>query len=173
MAILRWKCSQCGKEHEDLPNCAFHAPDYYANSTPDEQKQNFELTSDTCIMTEGKEKHFFVRAVILVPILETTESLGWGVWTSLSRNNFDRYLSIEDAKEIAAEPSYFGWLSNRISLYPNTLSLKCQVELQPYNKRPHITLEPCEHPLAIEQHRGISLARAMEISSWILHGNSA
>ena len=173
MSPLLWKCSQCGKTHEGLPHFGFHAPGCYAAATPEEKERDFKLTSDTCTMVDGNKKHFFVRAVLLVPILETSESLGWGVWSSLSQPNFERYLTLQDASAIAAEPSYFGWLSNRINLYPDTLNLKCQVKLQPHNKRPHITLEPTDHPLAQEQNMGISLARAQEIASWILHPPSS
>jgi hypothetical protein len=64
---------------------------------------------------------------------------------------------------IGNEPPKFGWLCNKISIYRDTLHLKTNLHLRGGNKRPSIELEPIDHPLAIEQRQGISIARVEEI----------
>ncbi len=165
---IEYLCKSCGKKHVGLPDVSFHAPDHYANATPEEQQANFVLTSDTCVMKDGDEMHYFVRGVLLVPILATKERFGWGVWTTLSERNYERYLTLSD-RAVATEPAYFGWFANNISEYPRTRGLKAKVRLQPRNQRPLITLEPTDHPLAQEQHHGITIERAIELAGPYLH----
>jgi hypothetical protein len=58
----------------------------------------------------------------------------------------------------------FGWLVNRIAHYrETTFLLETRVHFRPGNQRPRIELQPTEHPLAVEQRAGITLARAWEI----------
>ena len=57
----------------------------------------------------------------------------------------------------------FGYLSNRLPGYPETLALKTSVQTKREGDRPILTLEPTDHPLVIEQQDGMSLARALEI----------
>ncbi|HEX4157709.1 MAG TPA: DUF2199 domain-containing protein, partial [Rhizomicrobium sp.] len=66
------------------------------------------------------------------------------------------------------EPPKFGWLSNNLSLYPETLSLKTNLHLRGGGIRPFIELEPTDHPLAIEQREGISIERVEEIAAMLL-----
>ena len=169
MSQIRFKCSICGQEHIGLPDIGCRAPVHYDEASPEEREKSFKLTSDTCVMLDAEGTHYFVRGILLVPILATTEHFGWGVWVSLSEKNFNRYLSLKDADEIAKEPAYFGWFSNRIEGYPDTLGLKTSVRLQPGNSRPRITLEPTEHPLAKEHHNGITIKRTLELVRPYLH----
>ena len=60
---------------------------------------------------------------------------------------------------------WFGWFSNRLKGYPETLNLKCQVRPRSGRQRPLIELEPTEHPLAVEQRDGITIDRLLEIYS--------
>ena len=67
------------------------------------------------------------------------------------------------------EPAIFGWLCNRISIYPETNSLRTNLHLRNDGLRPAIELEPTEHPLAVEQRNGITLDRAQEIIAALSH----
>jgi hypothetical protein len=71
--------------------------------------------------------------------------------------------------KIVDEPPYFGWLSNKLPGYPNTLNLKTTVQSKNVNWRPYIRLEPTEHPLAVEQRNGISSARVQELAALTAH----
>jgi hypothetical protein len=61
-------------------------------------------------------------------------------------------------------------MSTELPLYqPSTLSLKTRVHTQAVGQRPLIELEPTDHPLAVEQRTGITLARVQEIAETLLH----
>jgi hypothetical protein len=52
------------------------------------------------------------------------------------------------------------------------LNLKTRVHTRPVGLRPFIELEPTEHPLAVEQQNGITLARVKEIIEGLSHDNT-
>jgi hypothetical protein len=113
------------------------------------------------------DEHFFIRGVILVPILGGDERLGLGVWVSQKRENFLTYLDNFDTPDIGP---FFGWLSNRISYYErDTFLLKTMAHFQGNNKRPLIELQPSDHPLYLDYSNGISLDKAWSI----VHGRDA
>ncbi|MGV9567688.1 DUF2199 domain-containing protein [Streptomyces sp. NPDC003480] len=57
------------------------------------------------------------------------------------------------------EKPYFGWLTTDLSVYSTTtLNLKTHVPTRPVGERPRVELEPTDHPLAVEQHTGITRA---------------
>jgi hypothetical protein len=54
---------------------------------------------------------------------------------------------------------FFGWLSAWFRPYPEAMNLRSRVHLRDNGIRPRIELEPTDHPLALEQHNGISIYR--------------
>jgi hypothetical protein len=87
----------------------------------------------------------------------------------LSKENFNRTVGLWKAGGRENEPPYFGWLSNRLPLYSETLNLKTHVHTRPVGQRPFVELEPTNHPLAVEQRQGITLTRVREIAAALLH----
>jgi hypothetical protein len=119
------------------------------------------LTEDFCIL-DGE--HFFVRCLLRLPIVTKPDiSFGFGIWATLSSENFDLYLDTFNSGEQGGLGPWFGWFSNRLKGYPETLNLKCEVQPRAGRERPFIRLEPTQHPLAIEQRDGITFDRVLEI----------
>ena len=127
-----------------------------------------KLGEELCVVDEAQ---FFIRGRIVVPIVDHPEPFVWLVWVSLSASNFDRTLELWEQPGRESEPPYFGWLSSDLpGFMPSTLSLKTHVHTQPVGQRPEIELEPTEHPLAVAQRQGVSLA---QVHAWVelaLHG---
>ncbi len=94
----------------------------------------------------------------------------FGVWSTLSEANFKREKKMASNPERVHEPPCFGWFSNRIWQFPDTLNLKCNLISQSPGLRPRIELEPTDHLLAVEQRNGISQQRFRELSEQCLHG---
>jgi len=163
---LTFTCKVCGEEHEGLPDFGFDAPVYYLQVPEAERAARCRLSSDFCVIDE---RYHFVRAVLMIPVLGTAQTFGWGVWSSLSPENFRRYLDIWSLDDPGQEGPYFGWLSNRLPFYPDTLELKLKVVLQPDGQRPLLELEPNDHPLAVDQRDGIAWARAVEMAEALMH----
>jgi hypothetical protein len=159
-------CSCCGQRH-DGPAFAYgaHAPVYWREDFED--SPGSVLGDEQCVI--GGE-HFFVRARLLLPVVDAAEEFEWGVWVSLSEPSFDRMIQLWTDPERVHEPPSFGWLSTEIPLYePTTVNLKTMVHSQPVGTRPTVELEPTDHPLAVEQRTGITADRVREIAERLLH----
>jgi hypothetical protein len=125
------------------------------------------LEAETCII---QAQHYFVRARLVIPVLDAEEDFEWGVWVSLSKDNFGRILDLWTAQGREQEPAYFGWLSTQLPPYPTeTLNLKTEVHTERVGARPHVVVEPTDHPLAVEQRGGITTERVREIAEKLLH----
>jgi hypothetical protein len=161
-----WACASCGETHVGLFDLGCAKPDFWqsseqplANSAIVGSKHC--LTEDFCILDN---EHYFVRCLLRLPLVGSPgEYFGLGVWSTLAPKNFDKYASTFDRGEQEDLGPWFGWLSNRLKGYPDTLSLKCQVHPQPGRQRPLLELKPTEHPLARESLQGITYERLLEI----------
>jgi hypothetical protein len=162
-----WTCSVCGRIHDEIPTSyGFKAPWPWYTLSASERQANRLLTADYCTIGDAD---FFVRGCLEIPVLGQEESLIWGIWVSLSQPNFERYLQLRDQPEAVHEPPYFGWLSSRIQVYPDTLLLKARVHNRQIRLRPFVELEPTDHPLAVEQRSGITVGRLSEIAGQMEH----
>lgn len=146
----------------------FQAPDSWRPVDSDSDAGS-ELTPDLCVI---RNEDFFVRGIVEIPVLDQDEPFAWGVWVSLSRKNFERMGDLWLSPDRVQEPPYFGWFCNVIPGFPTTLHLKTSVHTREVGVRPYIELEPTDHPLAVEQRNGITMARVREIAEGILHQNA-
>ena len=160
-------CGCCGERHPGLPfSYGADAPAPWRDELADDERSTLE--DELCII---QAEHFFVRARIVIPVVDADTDFDWGVWVSLSRPNFERTLDLWTEPGREQEPPYFGWLCTELPVYePTTLSLKTNVHTQPVGSRPQVELEATDHPLAVEQRTGITVARVQEIAERLLHG---
>ena len=165
-AIFSFRCSCCGKIHEGSPSFGFRAPDPYLEQT-EEVRGAGALDSDLCWYEDQDGTHYFIRVCLEVPIQGVTEPFLWGVWVSLSKKSFERYVATYDSPDTS--DSYFGWLCNYLPYYQNTYAMKTRVHPRESGNRPYIELENTDHPLAVDFHRGISISRAQEIAEHTMH----
>lgn len=153
---LRWKCASCEEWHSGpCLDFGYDAPYYWSRKTPDSS-----LNKDYCAI---EDRDFFVRGIIELPIIGTSESLRWGVWGSLSKANYETLVEIGDDPKVTQLPPMFSWLSTKIPEYPDTLSLKMYARVLQAGMRPYFEPESSDHPLSREYHDGISPERVKEI----------
>ncbi|WP_434447981.1 DUF2199 domain-containing protein [Lentzea sp. E54] len=166
MISTGFTCTCCGQVHEGLPFAySMHAPVYWSPEIA-ENPANL-LGEEQCVIDD---EHFFVRGQILLPVRDADDDFAWGVWVSLSPANFSRMAEVFDDPARVNEPPYFGWLSTVLPGYePTTFNLKTNLHTQGIGVRPLIELEPTDHPLAVEQRKGITLARVQEFAEIALH----
>lgn len=162
---MRFTCATCGKVHEGLPDLSFDAPPYFTRLDENERASRATLSSDFCAIDDT---NFFVRGVLEIPLKETGEVFGWGAWVTLSKAHFDRYAELFEVDPPPGEGPWFGWFSNRLPGYPDTVNLKTRVHLQPQRQRPRLELEPAAH-----QREGIALADLLAIIADRLHDGEA
>ena len=173
LADLRWKCATCDEWHTGpCLDFGYDAPSHWGDEHEKASKkyklmpkwskkphQTF-LNSDYCAVDD---EYFYVRGLIHLPIIGAAETLRWGVWGSLSRDNFYKLRELDDSPSRTELDPMFSWLSNRIPEYPDTLNLKMYAYIQEPGNRPHFFLQPTEHPLSQEYHHGITPEKVREI----------
>ena len=142
------------------------APEYWTDDLAGEDDSG--LSADQCVI---QNEWFFVHGLIEIPVADSDEPFSWGVWVSLSKENYDRMSDLWETPGREEEPPYFGWLSTQLPVYsPTTVNLKTLLHTRPIGERPLIELEPTDHPLAVEQRTGITRARVEQIADILLHG---
>ncbi|SCF08781.1 hypothetical protein GA0074695_3377 [Micromonospora viridifaciens] len=161
-----YDCGTCGSRHEDLPlSYRTRAPVYWSEELAADEGS--ELTGDLCII---RGEHFFVQGNLDIPLLDAEGSFSWGVWVSLSAANFGRTVSLWETPGREAEPHHFGWLSTELPVYePSTVNLKTHVHTRPVGEKPLVEVEPTDHPLAVAQRTGMTMADVQRIAEQLLH----
>jgi hypothetical protein len=86
-------------------HCAGKAPRNWFGLPEVERQMRAELSDDICTI-DGSEH--YVRGCLEVPVLESPESLVWGVWVSISEASVKRILELWDAAVVENEPPQFG-----------------------------------------------------------------
>lgn len=94
---MGYYCHSCGQEHQDLPDIGSDRPDYYWQVPEAEREARIQLTTDTCIIDS---EDFYVRGVLELPILNAGTCLGFGVWVSHKRENFQIYIANPQSPDI-------------------------------------------------------------------------
>jgi hypothetical protein len=153
--------------HDELPMCfGPSAPELWYSIPESERKQRGELSSDQCVIDD---QYFFVLGRILIPVNDGPDPFVWLAWVSLSKDNFLRTCHLWETEGRENEPPYFGWLQSALPYEPTTLNLRTHVQTMQVGERPVVTLEQTDHPLSIEHHSGISIARVRQIVEASLH----
>jgi hypothetical protein len=167
-AIYAFTCSHCGKRYKGSPSFAFQAPSYYNELTEAEKQSIARLSDDLCEIRHPEGTDYFAWVLLEIPIHGISEPFLWGVWVSLSQKSFERYTSTWGEHD--ESDSYFGWFSNRLPHYPDTINLKTNVRPRNGGLRPCLKLQPCEHPLAIHFRSGLTVQEAQAIAEAAMHG---
>jgi len=156
---MSYKCSCCGENHDSLPDLTFDKPGY-VNTVPEEEwPERVQIDDDLCAVDK---EHYFIRAVLYVPIIGQEDHLGFGVWVSQKKENFFTYIDNYDTNEIGP---FFGWLSNEFNFGgESTLSLKTMAHFQGNDQRPYIILDESDHPLFKAQRDGVTIDEAWKIA---------
>jgi hypothetical protein len=167
LSSLSFVCATCQQTHSGIFDLGCDGPQVYLASSTEEKEQAFQKSDDLCTWNS---EHFFVRCILPIPVHGVDEYFAYGVWSSLSKENFELYREHWDHPASDGLGPWFGWFSNHLKAYPETASLKCRVHPQDGGQRPLLELEPCDHPLAMEQRQGITVERLLEIYAANGHG---
>ena len=154
-----WQCSCCGEWHHGVMDLACQAPDPWPY--PRDHEPNAALRTDGDFLSEdfcvlGGED-YFVRSLIEIPVYGLDRTWGWGCWNSVSRANFDTYVSGFDEGLSGEEGPWFGWLANSMRIYSeDPKPIAVDVFPQPARQRPRLLVKDADHPLGRAQREGIS-----------------
>lgn len=131
----------------NLRNAPFFVPDEYENVNLTDSWR----TDDLCVI---ENRDHFVRAVLEIPLVDSDDYFGWGVWVSLKKENFETYREQYDTDQIGP---FFGWLCTEISFFDEpTLNLPTTIKFVGNGIRPRVFINECNHILRKQQTEGIS-----------------
>jgi hypothetical protein len=167
--IVEATCSTCGKSHNiDETSLGADAPAQW-RILSEAERLDSELTGEQCVIKADGKTSFYIRACLDVPVKGESVSFTWGVWVSLSEDNFlEMSEHWHDPSRIGLGP-YFGWLCTAIPEYRDTMYLKTNVYQREVGVRPRVELQPTDHPLAVHQREGIDRKELQAMVERILH----
>jgi hypothetical protein len=142
---------------------AFHAaaPDAWSEELDSDAESG--LTADQCVI--GGER-FFVRGLLVLPVRDADADFTWGTWIEVSAGSFERMSELWETPNREREPPYPGWLANALPAYAQpTLGMLARLKTRPVGLAPLIQVSADDHPLAVEQQDGITVARVREIAA--------
>ncbi len=168
---FKFTCSCCGKVHEGAPSFSYPAPYQYQCLNEDDKNSIAKLSDDLCRIEHDDQADHFIRVVVEVPIQDCIEPFTWGVWVSVSEENFNKY--VENFSSESYSDEYFGWFCNNLPYYDETLSLKTYAIVQSGCQRPKLDIEPGDHELTTDFQSGISWEKAIKIAEAAIHASNA
>ena len=126
------------------------------------------LSEDFCVL-DGK--YFMIRCVLPIPVIGVQGEFGFGCWSTLSRENFDKFVDGFDSGEYADMGPWSGWLMNRLENFtPDPEPLAMWVQPRSDRQRPLLWVQDDDHALAIAQEQGIAPERMLEVFRFYGHG---
>lgn len=164
-AIFSYKCSCCDKICEGSPSFGFRRPEHWLQQRDEVRAAGFS-NDDKCWYEDEDGVHYFIRTILEIPIVGIEEPFLWGVWVSLSKTSYERYIATYDAPALGDK--WFGYLCSDVPGYDNTFSLEATVRPRPGKSRPVMSLHEADHQLALDFQKGISVARAQELAEPLL-----
>jgi len=164
----RFKCSFCGEMLDGSPLAWHSMLLIYGLRSPR------SVSGDACLPAINAPLMIVLlrRGLVEIPVLDGDGPFAWGAWVSLSKVIFDRATSLWHDSNRVDEPAYFGWFCNSIPGDPETLHSKTAVHSREVGLRPLIELEATDHPLAVEQRSGITVAGLRAIAEQMHHSAS-
>ena len=166
-AAATFTCSRCGQVHEGPP-LAYGAdyPEAWTEVPEAQRSRRVVMGEEQCIIDR---RDFYVRARLVIPVVDGPGPFEWGVWVSLGQRSFLRMAEVFATPGRESEPPYPAWLQTELPGYPPTVSLKGWLQTRPVGERPTFALEAADHPLAREQRDGVTAQWVRELAEKLLH----
>ena len=165
-----FKCPQCGQIHSGWPALTFDSPSPFYDLTDEEKNNIAEIGTDFCIINHPEQTDRFIRVTMTQKVNNSEENLDYGIWVSLSEENFNDYYNNFDND--THEMQYFGWICSRIPDYDSCESIPTTVITQKGNQRPKIfPHENFNHNLVKDFYEGISAHEAQRRVDEMLNKN--
>ena len=153
-----FRCGVCDRLHDHLPrDIGYRRPEQYFEVPEAERPRRVYETDDLCVI-DGKT--FLIRGVLYLPIRGGDERFGWGVWASVGKRDFQRYMHAWEQDREDQVPPFAGRLASEIRAYPDSDRLELSVKLRSGGERPLFTVRSKTHPLGVDQQTGISEEKA-------------
>jgi hypothetical protein len=168
-----WQCSCCGEQFHGIMDIAADHPDPWPHGAGYEPNSALRLdgdflSEDFCVL---HGEHFLVRCVMEFPVHGLGTPWVFGCWSSLSRENFDKYVDGFDSGEYGDGGPWFGWLCNGLKpAFVFDHPVPVDVCPRPGRQRPNLFVTDEVNPMAIAQREGVSAEELLAILRANGHG---
>ncbi len=162
-------CPCCGRRFQGVFDIAFDHPDVWPHGNRGASGEDQlvagsdRLSSDLCMIDDQR----FVRCIFPVPIRGADEKFAFGVWASVSRDNFDAYVDAWNRDDYADFEGCFAWLANHLPAMDVSGHLRCNLVIEDPAKRPALyvqsNVEGDDRRVLAHQRDGISFDRLLDI----------
>lgn len=166
-----WTCACCGARKRGIPDLAFEGPLAWHARDADPNVTIIGKTDDFCVAEIAGDRHFWIRCVLPLPLaFAPGEFFGFGVWSTLSRENARRYRESFDDTDQGRLGGMFGYLGNALPGYPDTGNLHLTVVPRDGRQRPlaWVLDRHADHPLWRDQRDGIGEERLAAVLSRVV-----
>lgn len=156
-----YTCACCGEAKTGLPELSFLEP--LSAFNPVDGAEVISLDEDLCAMQIEGQEYFFIRGLLPVAIPEVRDTYCFGVWSTISSENFRRYAATfqEEQRDLG---TMFDFLNTALPGEAGTVGLQLNIVPGAPGKRPYLLLrEPdAPHPVFEAQQTGISVQQLLE-----------
>jgi hypothetical protein len=158
-------CSVCGEFHaERMLDIRMSLPDAVYALDEEERERRAWIADDFVVL--DTERHF-VRGLLEIPVPELDSRFGYGVWTEVAEADFHELF--RRWRDPDPGPAVDAALANELTPYVATTGLGSRLEPVSADRLPLVELLESDHPLAVDQRRGISADRSDELAATVLH----
>lgn len=166
-----WRCGTCNQDHIGLMDLAMSSPSVWKNEEVIEDNSALRmegdfLSEDFCVI-EGES--FIVRCVLEIPVEGLETPFGFGVWSSLSKDNFLKYLEDFDEGIQSEGSAWSSWFCSHLGYFGKTVGEKAWVIPRLNRQRPLVTLMNTDSVLGRSQTNGLAASALIEILEY--YGN--
>ena len=164
---FRFSCKCCGEVHEGVPTFGSDMPAIVSWISPSERDRRVDLGTDDCVV-DGER--FLVRGCLEIPVEGEADPFVWGVWADISQRDFETWVEAFHLEKRSHIGPFAGYLGSALPCYPDTFNHHVLVHLRDKGTRPYIEVCQSGHPLHVEQCKGITQQRLVEIYETVMHG---
>lgn len=156
------KCECCGADIGDFAfDQSYKMPDEIWGLSEKEREHRAIIDNDLCRLDD----RYFIRGVAYVPVIDSDQSYGWGIWAEIDIEDFTFYNANYHNDNSKAE-RFIGKIANDLPSYKKTtMGVSVEVQLGNETQRPTFYCRDYAHLLAQEQRKGIPLSRVHEFSN--------
>jgi hypothetical protein len=156
-------CSTCGKSHpKEETELVLTLPGPIFDLTADERDARCDFSDDVCALDRSR---FFVRGLLPLPVHGRDHPYRIGLWAEVAPAAFERICRLWSDPKQADEPPIPAILANDVPTLPSSVGVEVDIRLTGPTTRPDFILKPSDHPLSLEQRRGIDAHRALEFGT--------
>lgn len=160
-----FKCPCCGRSFQGVIDIAYDHPDPWphgnraAAGVDDLIVGDDRLSSDFCRVNGD----YFVRGIMPFAIIGTDQTFAFGVWGSVTEENFKIFMNAFDTNNFGDFEGCFSWLSNTIPHVGQEDWVPCSLVVEDPTKRPVFYAQAKAEAVRSFQVNGITFDQLLDI----------